>query len=278
MTLTAPAAADAVTASAGDGITFIGTATVLIRALGFTILTDPNFLHRGEEAHLGYALRSARLTDPAMDIADLPPLDLVVLSHLHGDHFDQVAERDLDHALPILTTPQAAAGLKRKGFANARGLRTWESETRTAGPATLTLTALPARHGPPVLHRMLPATMGSLLDLASTDGERRLRLYISGDTLVFEGLREIGRRFPVIDIGLLHLGGTRIGGLTLTMDGEQGVEAMRIVGPRRVVPIHYDDYDVFRSPLEDFRRACGPGGLRDRVVELQRGETLPLQP
>src|SRR3712207_6171344 len=85
---------------ASGSILFIGTATVLLRYAGYTILTDPNFLHRGEQAHLGYGLRSTRLTDPALDIADLPPLDLVVLSHLHGDHFDQVAERHLDHDLP----------------------------------------------------------------------------------------------------------------------------------------------------------------------------------
>src|SRR5947209_4611527 len=67
-------------------LTFIGTATVLLRFGGFTILTDPNFLHRGEHAYLGMGLRSRRLTEPAMAIADLPPLDFIVLSHHHGDH------------------------------------------------------------------------------------------------------------------------------------------------------------------------------------------------
>jgi len=70
----------------------IGTATTLIRYAGFTILTDPNFLHRHEKVRLGYGLSSRRLTEPALDIADLPPVDLVVLSHMHEDHFDRVAE------------------------------------------------------------------------------------------------------------------------------------------------------------------------------------------
>src|SRR5829696_2579883 len=80
-------------------IFFVGTATVLVRYGGFTLLTDPNFLHAGDHVHLGYGLRSRRLTNPAVEIEDLPPLDLVVLSHLHGDHFDRVAEEKLDKTL-----------------------------------------------------------------------------------------------------------------------------------------------------------------------------------
>src|SRR5918912_1946327 len=67
---------------------FVGTATVLIRYAGFTILTDPNFVHRHEQVDLGNGLHATRQTDPAVEIEDLPPLDLVVLSHFHGDHFD----------------------------------------------------------------------------------------------------------------------------------------------------------------------------------------------
>ena len=76
----------------GNGsIFFVGTATVLIRYAGFTILTDPNFLHAGDHVHLGYGLVSRRLTNPAVEPEDLPPLDFVLLSHMHGDHFDRVA-------------------------------------------------------------------------------------------------------------------------------------------------------------------------------------------
>lgn len=70
-----------------DTMTFVGTATAVLRLGAFSVLTDPNFLHRGQRAHLGYGLWSKRLTDPALWPEDLPPLDAVVLSHLHGDHF-----------------------------------------------------------------------------------------------------------------------------------------------------------------------------------------------
>src|SRR4051794_41908512 len=87
---------------------FVGNATVLIRWGPFTVLTDPNFLHAGERAHLGFGLTAKRLKDPALDVTELPPLDAVVLSHLHGDHWDRRATRPLDKRPPAPTTPHAS--------------------------------------------------------------------------------------------------------------------------------------------------------------------------
>jgi L-ascorbate metabolism protein UlaG (beta-lactamase superfamily) len=70
-------------------VTYGGTATMLLELGPFTVLTDPNFLHRGQRAYLGKGLLTKRLTEPAIGPADLPELDAVVLSHLHGDHFDR---------------------------------------------------------------------------------------------------------------------------------------------------------------------------------------------
>ena len=105
---------------------FIGTATVLIRYAGFTVLTDPNFIHMHEKVDLGYGLSATRQTNPALEIDELPPVDFVLLSHFHGDHFDQVAEREIEKSLPIVTTPEAAEALRQRGFVAPQGLTTWE--------------------------------------------------------------------------------------------------------------------------------------------------------
>ena len=261
------------TAATNEGsIFFIGNATVLIRVAGFTILTDPTFIHKHEQTWLGGGLHTARLTDPAIELADLPPLDFVLLSHFHGDHFDQVAERDLDRTLPIVTTPQSASDLEERGFTNCIPLDVWESLTVEKGSARLRITATPAQHGPPLVDLVLPDVMGSVLDVTRADGGAS-RIYITGDTLVIDELREIPQRFPDIDIALLHLGGTRVLGILVSMDAKQGVEAMRIVDPALAIPIHYNDYDVFTSPLSDFQEEVRAAGLEDRVHYLSHGET-----
>lgn len=263
----------------GGSIRFIGNATVLLRYGGFTILTDPNFVHRGEDVPIGYGLTTRRLTDPAVEIDDLPPLDLVVLSHYHGDHFDRVAEERLDRSLPILTTPDAADTLSEIGFERAEALETWAHRELEYGETRLRVTAMPAQHAPGPLTVALPQVMGSLLEFApigESEALASLRLYITGDTVMYAGLREIPERHPEIDLALLHLGGTRVMGLTVTMDAEQGVELLRTVEPRMAVPIHFNDYEAFKSPLEDFVSLVQEAELSDRVRYLRHGEVLQL--
>lgn len=76
---------------------------------------------------------------------------------------------------------------------------------------------------------------------------------------------------------LVHLGGTTIPSknvplLMVTMDAAQGIKLMELVKPEVTIPVHYDDYDVFLSPLEDFKKAVAAQGWDDRVVYLDRAE------
>ena len=252
---------------------FVGTATVIIRVGGFTILTDPNFLHAGDHAHLGYGLTSERLTEPAFDISALPPVDFCILSHYHGDHFDQIVEEELRKDLPIITTEHGAEELKKKGFMESLALDTWDSVTVEGPHGRVRVTSMPGQHGPGIVDFALPPVMGSMLDFETGTGELSLRMYISGDTLIHNELNDIPQRFPGVDLALLHLGGTRVLGVLVTMDDEQGVEMMRIIDPKTAVPIHYNDYDVFKSPLRDFMRAAERAGFADRLVYLSHGES-----
>jgi L-ascorbate metabolism protein UlaG (beta-lactamase superfamily) len=136
---------------------------------------------------------------------------------------------------------------------------------------------MPGTHGPGPFGALLPPVMGSMLDFEDEARGKSLRMYISGDTLIHERLKEIPRRYPEIDLALLHLGGTRILGVLVTMDAGQGVEAIRIIDPRTAIPIHYNDYTVFKTPLEEFQRAVVEAGLGDRVHYLSHGDTYEFE-
>jgi L-ascorbate metabolism protein UlaG (beta-lactamase superfamily) len=255
---------------------FVGTATCLIRFAGITVLTDPNFLHRGEKVHLGYGLTATRRTEPALSIDQLPHVDVVVLSHLHEDHFDRVAEERLDKRIPIVTTRHASIALQRKGFLETYAPATWEAIEVQKGETRLNIAAMPGRHGPGLVQFAMPPVMGSVLDFSTSS--KRYRIYVSGDTLPIQELRKIPERYPGIDLGLFHLGGTKVAGITVTMNGKMGVQALEMVDPNLAIPIHYDDYDRFKSPLDDFKREVERVGLVDRVRYLERGEVYSFAP
>lgn len=146
---------------------------------------------------------------------------------------------------------------------------------------------MPGRHGPPwaAFSRIVPPVMGSLLEFGSATAPVELRVYVSGDTLVVEDLAEIPRKYPQIHTGVFHLGGTRLPfgdklpwGLTVTMDGVEGAKAVNLVSPDYAIPVHFDDYGVFASPLNDFLDEMEQQGMSERVIHVRRGQSVELPP
>jgi L-ascorbate metabolism protein UlaG (beta-lactamase superfamily) len=258
-------------------MTFGGNATMLLRLGPFTLLTDPNFVHRGTRVYLGKGLWTTRLTEPALQPTQLPALDAIVLSHLHGDHWDRVATRSLDKDTPVVTTPQAAEALARRGFRGTADLTPWRTHELTRGADTLRITSVPGVHGPGPLAKVLPPVMGSVLELVRGGGVD-WRGYISGDTLYRPFLAEVLERCGPLDVVIPHLGGTKALGVTVTMDARQGADLVALLSPRVTVPVHFDDYGRFSSTLGDFvaevARRRAPGELRT----VHRGDRVSLRP
>lgn len=279
---------------------FVGTATTIIEWAGLRILTDPNFLHAGDHVHLGPGVSGTRRTNPAIDLEELPRIDVIFLSHYHEDHFDREVEEKLTKNIPIITTPHAKECLTSKGedsFTNVHALDFWETlvldvegEERQGKTPGLKITGVPGKHVPPgplnianEILKAVPPTNGWMIELGYSDTvtddsfENGYRIYISGDTLMVDELKEIPERYKDqnIDLMLVHLGGTTIPGpkmplLMVTMDAKQGVQLMQLINPDLTIPIHYDDYDVFLSPLDDFKKAVHAAGLDSKVVYLDR--------
>lgn len=170
---------------------FIGNATTILSWQGIRLLTDPNFLHAGDHVHLGPGVSGTRLKDPGIDLHELPHIDVVLLSHYHGDHFDQIVEEELRRDLPIITTPHAKDCLTtKKGddqFTAVIDLDFYDScfvdikdaaaDVSGKQPA-IKVTGMPGKHVPPImgadkindLIKAVPPTNGWMLELGYTSG------------------------------------------------------------------------------------------------------------
>ena len=251
-------------------VTHIGGPTVLIEVGGWRILTDPTFDAPGRRYAFGSGTSSRKLTGPAIAASDLGRIDAVLLTHDHHDDNLDAAGRALMPSAGVVVT--TASGAKRLG-GDTRGLVSWAT-TRLEHPErpTIAVTATPCRHGPPLSHPLVGDVIGFAL---RWDGQEHGVLWISGDTVLYDGVREVASRLQV-DTALLHLGGVRFpvsGPLRYTMTAEDAVELCRLVRPRTMIPIHYEGWKHFRQGRDAAERtfAGAPAEIRDRVRWLPIG-------
>ncbi len=169
------------------------------------------------------------------------------------------------------------SGARRLG-GGARGLEPWAA-TRLEAPGRheIEITATPCRHGPPLSHALVGDVIGFAL---RWEGQEHGALWISGDTVLYDGVREVAERVQV-DTALLHLGGVRFpvtGPLRYTMTARDAVELCRVVRPRAVVPIHYEGWKHFQEGREAIERelAGAPEEIRESVRWLPIGSAVEL--
>jgi L-ascorbate metabolism protein UlaG (beta-lactamase superfamily) len=251
-------------------LTHIGGPTVLIEVGGWRLLTDPTFDPAGEDYKFGWGTGSHKLAGPAISAAELGRIDAVLLSHdHHDDNLDPTGRALLPAAGAVVTT---VPGAKRLG-GRARGLRPWSKTLLEApGRPTIEITATPCRHGPPLSRPIVGDVVGFAL---RWEGLQHGVLWISGDTVLYDGLHEVADRLQV-GTALLHLGGVRFpisGPLHYTMTAAQAVELCRSIEPRTTIPIHYEGWKHFREGREaieqEFARA--PRRFRESVCWLPIG-------
>ena len=246
-------------------MTYIGGPTALFEIGGLRLLTDPTFDATGSEYPTSlYTLK--KLMRPALDAGAVGAIDAVLLSHEHHfENLDRAGKQMLSGATTVLTT---VAGAQRLG-ANAVGLNAWESrEIAQPGGPTWRITATQARHGP------IGGDRGPVIGfvISSTDRPDDC-LYISGDTVWYEGVAEVARRFRVT-AAVLFMGAavvSAVGPAHLTMTAEEGVEAARVFGEALIIPLHFEGWAHFTESQDQVNLAFVAAGLQHRLRWLKPG-------
>ncbi|QAY62465.1 MBL fold metallo-hydrolase [Xylanimonas allomyrinae] len=238
--------------------------TVVVEFAGTRLLVDPTF-DVPQEYPVG--ARSLRKTSgPTWTAERVGPVDAVLLSHdQHADNLDHAGRTYLATAPLTLTTALAA---ERLG-GTARALPSWE----TAVIGTVTVTAVPAQHGPDGVEHLTGPVTGFVL---TAPGEPTI--YISGDNASLRVVDEIATRFPDIDIAVLFAGAARTplvdGFLTLT--SHDAVEAVRRLGQPRTLPVHTDGWAHFSQDGASLRAAFHAAGLADVLLPAAPGRPIHL--
>ncbi len=260
-------------------ITHVGGPTALIEVGGWRLLTDPTFDPAGGKYRFGWGTGSQKLTDPSIAPDALLPIDAVLLSHdHHDDNLDAAGRAFLPNAGTTVTTEAGAKRLGRSGLPTARGLAPWATTTLDApGRTPIEITATPCRHGPPGSRPIVGDVIGFALRREGAPGA----LWISGDTVLYDGVREVASRVGEIDVAVIHLGGVRFpitGPIRFTMTAHEAVELCGTLQPRTIVPLHSEGWKHFREGRSAIERelASAPPEVRERVRWLPIGEPVEL--
>ena len=252
--------------SAALSAVWVGHATVLLRMGHRNVLTDPNLG--------GPLLIMPRITPASLTAREVPPLDAVLISHMHFDHFDERTLRKLGPRPAVFFPQQGAGYASRIDQPRKRALATWEQ----VKVGDLTITAVPARHSGG--RYGLDALWNHAYTGYVIEGAGR-RVFFAGDTGYDPAIfKEIGRRFPGIDVAFIPIAPTRNDDGRKDRWGHcgprQALDIFAEVGAKYMVPVHYEAYfaDDRRvgEPRRKLMEEIDKRGLRDRVFALRTGE------
>jgi L-ascorbate metabolism protein UlaG (beta-lactamase superfamily) len=252
------------------GVMFLGHSSFLLQMGHTNVLADPVFAKR--------LILLRRQRRPGVEVASLPAIDVVLLTHAHMDHLNRPTLRRIVQATrekigraPVAVVPKGVEDLVSDlGFREVRTLDWWE-QTRVAG---LDVTLTPAKHWGARMFRDTHRLFGGYV-IADAVGHR---VYHSGDSAYFDGFREIGRRLEP-QVALLPIGAYFPDSYrAVHTSPEEGLRAFIDLGAETMVPMHFGTFRLGREPMEEppvrLLTEALRLGIEDRVRILIEGETL----
>lgn len=250
------------------GVTFIGHASFFLQMAGQNILVDANF------ARWLFLLK--RLRKPGLRIPDLPPIDLVLVTHAHFDHLHRPSLRAIvQHTrrrsgkTPTIVLPHHVFDLVSDlGFEEIIELEWWNSYRHR----DLTVTHVPSRHwGARILKDSHRGYGGYVLQ------SEQHSVYHAGDTAYFKGFREIGERLSP-EVALLPIGAYNPETFrNVHTNPEDATRAFLDLNARWMIPMHYGTFRLSHEPVDEplqlLEKEARTAGIQDRVLVLEEGVT-----
>ena len=261
-------------------IQWIGGPTTLIHKNNFTILTDPMFGPKGPNAfvlpkhpstgEINAAIE--RLDEPAK--VDFGNIDLVLLSHLHADHFDETAKQKIPKNTLFIASPAVEEKLKGMGFTNILALKWGDSTVIENGGKRVTIKAIEAHHAHDSdLDKQLGEVNGYTITFFSAKEQRELTIYWAGDTVPYDGMKDKMNEAS-IDVLLADLGAVGSDGKIgrRSMNAEEAIQLLKMYNPKILIPIHHSSFGHYRESIEKLRQLAHDKHLSERVHILKVGE------
>jgi L-ascorbate metabolism protein UlaG (beta-lactamase superfamily) len=242
----------------GFRVTWLGHSTVLLELDGRRILTDPVFGKR--VSPIGF-IGPKRFHPVPAELAELPPLDLILLSHDHFDHLCQSTMTQLARSnVPVVTALGVGSHLERYGFAPERITELdWHEAVEIAG---LRLTATPAQH---FSGRRLGGRNTTLWASWVIQSEHR-KVFFSGDTGLTPEFESIGRTYGPFDLVMLEIGAYHPSWGTIHLGPENALQAFRMLGGGTLLPVHWGTFSLgfhaWNDPAETLLELARPLGAR----------------
>jgi L-ascorbate metabolism protein UlaG (beta-lactamase superfamily) len=255
--------------SSGElGITFIGHSSFFVQMGGHNVMIDANF------ARWLFVLK--RLRQPGLRVGDLPPIDLVLVTHAHFDHLHRPSLRAIVQnnlrtrgKAPAIIVPTHVTDLVSDlGFSEIIELDWWKNTRH----GSLSVTHVPSRHwGARILKDSHRGYGGYVLRAGKHS------VYHAGDTAYFSGFREIGRRLSP-ELALLPIGAYNPSTFrNVHADPADATRAFLDLNARWMVPMHYGSFRLTHEPVDEplqlLEKEARAAGIKDRVVVLEEGVT-----
>lgn len=254
----------------GVVVTYINHATILIQCDGVNIITDPVFSYRASPLPF---LGPARYADPGVRLKDLPPIDIVLLSHNHYDHMDLASLRVIHraHKPRIYTGLGNAAYLSRKGIPGAHEMDWWD----TATDGALSISAVPARH----FSARSIGDRNHTLWCGFVVQTKKGNIYFSGDTGYGDFVHSIAERFAPFSLALIPIGAYDPAWMMQAVhtNPEEAIQMHDILRSAHSIGIHHGTFRLTDEPQEEPKERLEAGRGERSFSVLQNGGSVSIE-